>query len=483
MGHTAILLAFLLANLAFLLWLCDRDGYEGDDLNSIVPMFHLAEAKAGLLLIYRYAWQPLSYELGAAMYRLTGSPDPIFLLAPIAGAISLTLLLWQGWRERPTRHGWLAVFALLLTIPEYWYSGLYYNSSILALPFLAGAVLVVRSTSDAKALFAAGLLAGIAALMRFDFILACPLLAAFTSTHSGRIAPIAVLAAGVVVALIVALATGIVDLSAIFDVYRASSAEIARKAGDPGWDIRAKLFVWTLTFTPFGWLILLVGGALGLWQANGAARRRIALYLLAAVPLLFPLKDMLSVKYALPLLAFAPMVLIRCLAAIEAALPTLWARLVPAALLGGGFLLAFISISLIGRPPFVLPGLMPARTIPTHDGGRSYGGYVWMMRALDAPAARTEAQDHAARLAGLFLGGKGPDIVIIGGENVFDRGGVGWRHLQLKLEGAGIHGDLVGRDQIRFAQGDRHLWLVGPTAPLPATSAEAIVIDERDPAG
>ncbi|MBT2187928.1 hypothetical protein [Sphingobium nicotianae] len=82
--NPALVLLFWLANLAFLLRFADRDGYEGDDLNSILPMAHLDAAKQGLLLIYRYGWQPLSYETAAALWRTFGTPDAVFLSAPCA---------------------------------------------------------------------------------------------------------------------------------------------------------------------------------------------------------------------------------------------------------------------------------------------------------------------------------------------------------------------------------------------------------------
>ena len=476
----AILMVFLLANLLFLFWFGALDAYEGDDINSVVPMIHLAEAKQGFLLIYRYAWQPLSYEIGAGLLRLTGSTDAVFRMAAVAGAISLTLLLWQGWAERPTRRGWIAALALLLTIPEYWYSGLYYNSSILALPFLAGAILVVRGGGGAMALFAAGLLAGTAALMRLDFILACPLLAALAWTRTGRIAPVLVLAGGVLTALAIAFAAGIVDPVAILDVYRTSSAEIARKAADPGWDMRAKLFTWSVMFTPIGWLILLCGGGLALWRSGRSTRIRAGLYLLAAVPLMFPLKDMLSVKYALPLLAFAPMILMHCLAAIEEAVPKNWGQKLPAATLAGGILLMVLSVSLIGRPPFIVPGLMPARTVGTHDGARSYGGYFWMMAAMAGDSGQGPDRLAAVKIAEQFLGGDASDILILGGENYFDRGGMGWRHLQLVLEKAGVRGAVAGPHRIVFSKGAHRLWLIGPGAVVPIMGPDARIIDLRD---
>src|SRR6185437_6068829 len=116
--------------LIFLAIFADRDGYDGDDLNSILPMLHLQEAKRGDLLSYRYHWQPLYYEIGSAAFKLTRTPSTIFLLSPIAGAISLLLLLLIVWRDRSSAFEFTKSLIAILAIPELWYSGLYSNSTI-----------------------------------------------------------------------------------------------------------------------------------------------------------------------------------------------------------------------------------------------------------------------------------------------------------------------------------------------------------------
>lgn len=475
-----MLAAFLLANLAFLICFADRDGYEGDDLNSIVPMFHLADAREGLLLIYRYAWQPLSYEAGATLYRLIGSPDALFLMAPVAGAVALMLLLWQGWREMAQPHRLLAALAVLLTVPEFWYSGLYYNSSILALPFLVGAIILTRGPRPPASMLVAGALAGIATLMRLDFVLACPLLAALVWTSQRRLMQVVLLTAGVLLILVAGLAAGIVEPATILETYRASSIEIAEKVTLPGWDLRTKLTVWSVTFTPVGWLILLIGGPVALMRSLRSDPAATLICLLAAVPLLVPTKDLLSVKYALPLLAFAPVFVGKSLTALVTLSPRRLApRVVPLAM-AGGLAFALLSVSVFGHAPFIKPGLMPSRTIGTHDGDRSYGGYLWMMMALDGPTAQSPAQRQAARLAHRFISAPGPDMAIVGSENFFDPGGVGWRHLQLELERNDIHGTLAGPHRLRFTHKDRHLWLIGPGAPLPR-QAKLIIVNLSRP--
>jgi len=179
-----LLLGFFLVNLIFLSVFADRDGYEGDDLNSILPMLHLQEAKQHDLLIYRYDWQPLSYEIGALVFEVTQKPSLIFLLAPFAGAVSLALLLSIIWR-RPSISEFVKALVAMMAVPELWFSGLYFNSTILGLPLALSSFALLRSNPRTPFLFLAGILLGTAALMRFDFVLAGPALALRASTPAG----------------------------------------------------------------------------------------------------------------------------------------------------------------------------------------------------------------------------------------------------------------------------------------------------------
>lgn len=466
---------FLLANLLFLAAFADRDGYEGDDLNSIVPMAHLAAARQGALLIYRYAWQPLAYETGAALWRLFGTPAAVFLSAPVAGAATLAVLLALAWREAEGR---LAVaLVALLGVPELWYSSLYYNSTVAGLPFEAAALLLLRLRGGAWSAALAGAAMAVAILMRVDFVLAGPLLAMLAWPRGAGLARPAWLAAGVAAGLAAGWAAGLVDLPELARIQAASGAEIRAKADMPGWDLRTKLLVLSVTLSPVGWALLL-GGALPV-VAAGLRRDlwRQLLWLVAALPACLLLPSLLSPKYMLPIIAPLPMLFVHAQDRLAALARD--GRPVRAALLLLAVVPVFVSVSPSRHPPFARPGLRPVRPVGSHDGPRGFGGYLWQMTATDEPAAQTPDQHAAAALAAAFARPDGPDLVILGGENVFDPGGVGWRHLQLRLERAGLHGQLVGPHLLRFGQGRRRLLLARslPPALRPGTR----VIDLRSP--
>src|ERR1700730_7705811 len=228
-----LLLGFFLVNLIFLSVFADRDGYEGDDLNSILPMLHLQEAKQHDLLIYRYDWQPLSYEIGALVFEVTQKPSLIFLLAPFAGAVSLALLLSIIWR-RPSISEFVKALVAMMAVPELWFSGLYFNSTILGLPLALSSFALLRSNPRTPFLFLAGILLGTAALMRFDFVLAGPALALIAMRQDRSLVAPLYLASGVLAVIGLALLGGLLDSTQILDIYRNSAGEIAAKADMTG---------------------------------------------------------------------------------------------------------------------------------------------------------------------------------------------------------------------------------------------------------
>ncbi len=452
-----VLLAFFLVNLAFLSFFCDRDGYEGDDLNSVVPMFHLAAAKQGALGIYRYAWQPLSYELGAAVYRVTHWPDAIFLLAPPCAAASLSLLLLMLWRDRKAST-LVASLVVLLAIPELWYSGLYYNSTVLGLPFALAALWLLRSRRSIPAAMVAGGLAGIAILMRLDFVLACPAFAVTAWSADRSIRRPFALALAVVTVLAAAGMIGWLEPEQILLTYQENAGEIAAKSADPGWDLRTKLFVASVALSPLGWGILLLGAPDVILQTLRRDRLLFLAWTAAIGVVAFPVRTLLSVKYIVPLLMFVPFFLAPALTAIELRTPEGQRGLLLPAAVAATCLLTIFSFSLTGTPPYLHLGLLAMRPVGTHDGPRSYGGYLWQMATVDRFVPRPEAQLAADCIVAALKSG-GPDIVVAGAESAMLPGGIGWRHVQLALERAGYRGALIAPHQIRFDVEGRRLTL------------------------
>jgi hypothetical protein len=457
--------AFVLVTSLFLIAFSNHDDYNGDALNMIVPMFHLDDAKQGLLLIYRYYWQPLSYETGTAVFWATRSPTAVFLLAPVSGAITLLMLLLSAWRDRMSIGGFVASLIALFAIPEFWFSSLYFNSTILGLPFVLIAIAMLDARPGSYVCLLAGFLVSIAILMRLDFVLMCPALALVAWQRDRSLTRPFVLAFGVLIGLVLGYLLGWLDPVRALEVYHSAEAEIVEKASTPGWDLRTKLLALSVILSPMGWAILLIGGPMAVYHHIRRDPLRSCLWVLALLPLALPLVNLLTPKYALPLLSFAPPFLVECIQQIEAKIP---ARLqgwpLGLATVGSVFLL-FVSFSFYGHPLRVEVGTLASRPIHTHSGFRSYGGYLWQAMEIGRPKMRSEELVAADELMSMILEPQGPDLVIVGGEDYFDRGGVAWRLLQLELERRGFRGEVIGSDQIRFNVNGRKLTLISEVDP------------------
>jgi hypothetical protein len=397
----------------------------------------------------------------------------------VTGASALALLLLWLWREGRSGTAPLVMAVIaLLGIPELWLSAIYFNSTILAMPLLAGAILLARGRGQVLAPLVAGILAGLAVMTRLDFILICPLLAmAAWPRGAGLTRPI-LLAVGVVVTLLAGFAIGLLDLAEIMRIQAIASAEIRDKAHVPGWDMRMKLGVASISLSPVGWLLLAASTPLVMLEAWRERNWRALLWILALLPALYPLFNILSPKYILPL---APFLLLLFQKGLQLGWAKLGARLQRPALgmiLAIGSIPIVLSVSLFGHAPFLGVGLQPSRPVGTHDGKRGYGGYVWQMAAIDD----VKKDDHGARAGQFihdFIDGSRENILFLGGENYFDQGGVAWRGGQLTLARRGIQAQLIGPHMLRFDLGNGRWLILSRSLPVALPKQPYRLIDWR----
>lgn len=458
-----------LAVFTLLAGLADRDGYEGDDLDMVVPMLQWDAVQQGLLDGYRVAWQPLAYRLGAWLYAATGTPRAVFLLAPLAASLALVLAAACLRRFGPVPWPWHRCLALLVLLPEVWWSGLYWNATIVGMPFVLLALYLALGRPRAGLGCVAGALVAVAALCRVDWALAAPIVGAFVLVRHGARAAVGCAAAALAVLAAAALA-GVLDPTQIAAIHASGTAEMRARGAEPGWDARAKWLVLSVAVHPLGCVL----AAIGLWtlmRENWRRRRReVVLFAAAAAPLLLPARDLLSAKYLLPLMAVLPFAMWR-----------VWgsALVVPVA----AVIAACIAVEPAPVPPFVRVSVLAARQVPTHDGPRSYGAYL-RQAARVADAGADDPHRAAGRDLVAFLRAPGRPVLLLGEPGFFAPGAIGWRHAQLALAGAGVRGAVVAPHTIRFELPGR--WFVLAREPangrhaLGAAADTAIVVDLRE---
>ena len=457
---TTALLALLL--LAMLVPFADFDGYEGDDLNSVVPMVYFEAVKAGGFLVYRYDWQPLSYELGAALYQLTHHPDAIFALAPLSAGIAIAMMVQMA---RP-QVGFIVTLGIVALAPELILSGLYYNSSIIGLPLLLLAMILVRSIGWTS-LVAAGITFAAAILMRADFMMTGPALALLAAEARRDLRAPVVLAIVCLASLASAHVLGLLDPEAILAQYQLAAREISDKANMPGWDARTKLTVATTLLSPVGWLVTACALLVVIRYGTHRSLIRLALWIAASAPMLLLVSAPLSPKYGLPILPFWLLLIAAAARLARVRMGTMEWRAAGVLLLGITSAQAVFSLSPQRDAPYVKFGLKPVKLVGTHDGPRAYGGTIWLVRDLADRIDDEPAQQRAQALAANVRAGA--RITVIGGENFFDEGGIAWRRASILLARAGARAEPQGPGRLTWTLGKGALILRRDTASVPPT--------------
>lgn len=432
---SAFLILYLLSN---------NIGYEGDDLNTVLPMLHLQDAKNGNLLLYRYYWQPLSYEMGSIVYSLTESTGAIFLLPQLFMAISITII----YRCCVSVLGfdWKLFVPLIMLFPEIVYTGLYFNSTAIALPFVCISVLLALERRDWQGAALTGLILSLAVMIRFDFILITPFIFIYRHLFLKKLSDAVTGGLFFCVGLTIGILTGVLVPDKIFAVYDLAHEEITQRSSAPGWDLRTKLFVATTVFSPIGWGILAVATFWGLKTKK--AWKPLALGFICLIPMLLSARNILTPKYMMPALAVAPVLVVM----LWGRTVTFWSEKYRSRLslywviMTVGLLM--FSIEPIKMPPFLKVSAADNRQVGTHDGARSWGSYFWQLRRVATPMSKEAIE--ADELLAFFKKPASLNIVLVGDENFFSPGGVAWRHLQLRLERGGFHGRVVETGQIEF---------------------------------
>lgn len=424
--------------------LSNNIGYEGDDLNTVLPMLHLQDAKKGNLLLYRYYWQPLSYEIGSVVYNFTKSINAIFLLPQLFMAISISIIYRccvsvLGFDRK-------LFVPLILLFPEIIYTGLYFNSTAIAFPFVCISVMLALERKDWKGAIFTGLFLSLAVMIRFDFILITPFVFIYRYFLSSKLSDAVIGGLFFVAGIIISMLSGVLVPDKIFEVYDLAHKEIIQRNLEPGWDFRTKLFVTTTVFSPIGWGVL-ASATFWCFKTKKVWKPTL-LGLICLIPILLSARDILTPKYMMPMLAIAPVLVVM-----------LWSRTVKFwsekyinrlslywIILTVGFFM--FSIEPIKTLPFLKVSAADNRQVGTHDGERSWGSYFWQLRRVATTISKESTE--ADELLALFKNPGSHDVVLVGDENFFSSGGVAWRHLQLRLEREGFYGRVVELGQIEY---------------------------------
>lgn len=371
-----LLILFAIGSIGLSLVFGNRQGWEGDDANLIYGISHLEAL--GRPAVYRYAWQPLSYEL-LATWSARGLVAPhLAVIGNATGAFGVALLAWLC--ARLLGGGLLAVTAAILTVisvSEFWVGTLYFNTTALGLPFFVAALLLasvrVQAAGSTPLLLSAGAMFALACLTRLDYLVAGPFALWFVmANHSPWRRPLASFAAAAATVLVLALLMQPdwpVDLWRIFRLYGSEHFE---------WTPREAVKVLLAAILPavIVWPLLFFGRRASI-SRHGPS---VWLLLLTLLPLAAPASKLYSGKYLVPMLVCLVVLLcysmgLRRLLA-TAHVTSRW-RVCLAVLLMA--ISVFVGVPNRHVNAATSSGKAEPLQIRSHDGIRTLGAYAWLV--------------------------------------------------------------------------------------------------------
>lgn len=373
----------------------DRQGFEGDGLAMLFGMnqFEIL-GRAG---VYRYHWQPLSYELLAAIAPWLNKPFALTYVAQGFGGVGLALLYLL--LARMLRHAPYArcmALVLTLSISELWVTTLYFNTTALALPFVTGGLLAMHMACTPQIrpglMFLSGALFATGCLFRLDFAVFVPTLLVLPRFWATQFR----------LRLFMLFAAGGLTTAAVFLAWQPhfipDAAAILQRYGEGEFAVtmvyRLKIVLFALgpalVILPVLWWATLQ------WKTGGslhALDKTWLLYGLALLPTLVPLRNLYSGKYLVPFFLGLLLLVAQAVARNCRATKTTSIQLSAHGRQQMGVMVAVASLAalaLIGVPTAEAIRKNPVTAwaanplvVGTHDGARSAGAYISYLKQMD----------------------------------------------------------------------------------------------------
>lgn len=432
----------------------DRDGFEGDDLSIISAVFDLDGAKRGDLYLYRFAWQPLSYETMSAIYRLIRSPDAIFLLPPLFGTISISILfLALSFQARCLKSPWVHL-ALIVLLPEFFYDSLFLNTTILGMPTASIALWLMASTKWPISYFRAGLvgaLFAISTLFRFDFLIMIPFITALFWVKSSSPGQVLGFLFGGFLILLVAISFGWIQPSGLISILGKHHDEVNFGNSSFGWTWKANFLVIAVMMHLSAWLIILWGLPSQISDLSlRHGKLNTSVIVISALPLFYPMTSFVSPKYGIPLMILLPFFMLNSLEHLCSKWSTAGIHKLSITIVLVAIFSWMASIEPSKTAPFLRFTLNDAKKIGTHDGNRTLGAYSNNLPWFGADDSNTPKWKLAYSIVKSLDKQKNTEIWFVGNDDTFSPGGIGWRLVRIILERRGIHGECIAHQTYRY---------------------------------
>lgn len=443
-----VLLYFIL--LPVFLFFGDRGWWDGDAIAQLEGILNFQYR--GTTGVYRYYWQPLAYEINLFVIRLTNNPRLLYYLPQIFGAANICILLGALSKFSQRKLPMLLNFCLLLLLPEIFFSGLYYNSTVFAMLPMSIAILFIfwqnntdnlinrdpsstLSWDDIRYLVI-GITAAIACFFRFDFSLCLPLLGYLLLTReNNKTRAILLFSSSVIAIFILFFIIGIFSPQMILKILREHSDVVGE------WTYITPVFKAKVIFTTMNvtvWVIFL-GYLLYFLQQKILKREwRSLLIIFPSAILLYPIPKITSPKYLMPAIIFMPFIFANMLLDLNKRLTNKNFQRLSYFVIAGTVLLQILSIQPAKAFPFIQLTPSPYSQ-ETHDGPRTVGAYLQgynRVRMIPNEPKAGEGIDVLQKASKLIDSANVPSVVLLKkGTSMADNRNWGWLSFYLQLEG------------------------------------------------
>lgn len=390
------LLTFALV-LLFAICLVNLNGGDWDGVQIMLGSMFPAEAAKGYIVHYREAWQPLTYAILRLVYKATQNVQICMFLPAVFGTVGITFLLAAMRKVTCGRVHLLFLVGILLLIPELLFGAIYMNSTVFGYAFACAALWCVVDDWMGSRVprpgwtrqFLGGGLLALAALCRFDFLLAYPMFlflllrARSTCLWKKSFA----FTVGSVAVCGLACLSGVLDFRGLIETFTSHVGSTT----DGGWFAYPPVAKVLLTIIGANILAWMTAGAglLHVMRQSVCKRRWFDLGgLVALAALAYPVKSISSPKYLIPLLMFMALFLAWTL---ERMMSTgrLRSPLLSGVMFGGVMLACFLPIH-PSRNRDAMVRWTSQTWRGTDDGPRSFWGYMFALRELSHKTANLE---------------------------------------------------------------------------------------------
>ncbi len=370
---------FYILLLAGFLFFGDRVGWEGDDIDQLEGIVNFAHK--GKNLVYRYYWQPLTYEVNLWLMNWLEQPKLLFIIPQILGATNILILLTSVYLFAEKRLNIILCFSFLIVFPELFFCGIYYNSTVYAMvPMTIGLLFFFWQQSPIKSIqlwnniryFILGLTLTTSIFFRFDFVLSFPLiwcLMLFDRSLKQRVKNYAIYAVSSLALL------GIFGLTDIFNLEQLIYISKSHEEGVATWKMTESWAnLWTIT-NMIIWFVLISCLVYFIVKSVKTKQWKTFILIFASLTILYPLPTLTSPKYLIPGIIFLSFVLAKMALVIKEKFSKQQFQAMSLTFIAFSFFIQIVSIHFVNHIPFIKVSREPIFTM-THDGTRSSGAYL-----------------------------------------------------------------------------------------------------------